>query len=46
MKYSLFSLKLQKEMKILRISFLACEGKALVRGIFTETCFSEKETVK
>jgi len=46
MKPSLFLLKSQITMKIMSVSFLARQGKTLVRGIFTGACFSEKETVR
>jgi len=44
MKYSCFS-KIQIKIKIINVP-LARKGKALARGIFTETCFSKKEIVR
>ena len=43
MKHSLFLSKSQTIIKIMSVSFLARQGKALVRGIFTGACSSKKE---
>ena len=43
MKQSYFP-KIQITIKIMKVSL--AKGKALVRGIFTEACFSEKEIVR
>jgi len=43
MKHSLFLAKITNKDKNHESFILAHDGKALVRGIFTEACFSEKE---
>jgi len=42
-EHSLFSAKITSKDENHEGFTLAREGKALVRGIFTEACFSEKE---
>ena len=43
MEHSLFSAKITNNDENHEGFILACKGKALVRGIFTEACFNEKE---
>jgi len=46
MKHLSFSAKITNKDENYEGFILARKGKALVRGIFTEACFSEKEILK